>query len=79
MGNGFAGFVVAVIFMSIMLGGIFFCFWALTSKQGQRLDRKQQMKAAIRKGMRDEEIEDGLLEEAIWEVATEKLKKRNRA
>ncbi|WP_427007213.1 hypothetical protein [Pseudarthrobacter sp. H2] len=76
MGAGFEGFVGAVLFMGIMLGGIIFCAWALTSKKGQRLDRKQQMKHSIRQGMRDAEIEDGLFEEAIREVAEKEMKKR---
>ncbi|MCO4274252.1 hypothetical protein NG701_07395 [Pseudarthrobacter sp. HLT3-5] len=79
MGNGFGTFVFAVVFMGVMLGGIIFCYWALTSKRGQRLDRKQHMKHAIRQGMRDAEIEDGLFEEAIREVADKEMRKRGRA
>lgn len=79
MGEGFGMFVFAVIFMGILVGGALWCNWALTSMAGQRLDRKQQMKHSIRQGMRDAEIEDGLFEEAIREVAEKEMRKRNRA
>lgn len=73
------GFIAAILFMGIMFGGVYFCYWALATKAGQRLDRKQQMKHGIRQGMRNAEIEDGLFEEAIREVAEKEMRKRNRA
>lgn len=70
--------VMFLLFIFIGLPGGF-CFWVLCTPSGQRLDRKQQMKAKIRRGMYDEMIEDGLFEEAVSEVLAKEAKRRGNA
>ena len=78
MGDGFEAFVASVIFMGVVFSLLGVCLWVLYSKKGQRLDRKQRIRYQVRQGMRDEEIEEGLFEEVIDELAEKELAKRRK-
>jgi tartrate dehydratase alpha subunit/fumarate hydratase class I-like protein len=72
------GFIVVMIFLTLVFSFVGFTFWILFTKEGQRVDRKVRIKQQVKQGMRDAEIEDGLLEEVVAEIVAKKARTRVR-
>jgi hypothetical protein len=69
----------AFIFAVVLMGSIFVVLWFLLSKKGQRAVLKTDIKREMRRGMREEELIDGLHEQAAREIIEEERRKKGRA
>ena len=76
--GGYVAIFISIIIAGAMIGLPSFFFWMAHTKKGQRFERKEIMKASIRRGMRDAEIEEGIFEEALLEVAQKEERKRQK-
>lgn len=69
------GFIVVLVFLTLVFSFIGFAFWILFTKEGQRVDRKARIRQEVKQGMRDAEIDDGLLEEVVSEIVAKNARK----